>query len=131
MMVEQEYDMDATFKLIDKQIAINDVLLYMKGTASRPLCGFSATAISCLQSCGHAFATVNVLQNPDIRAGLPQYGEKWPTFPQLYIKGELIGGCDIIREMTEFGELKSLMNDRLGAATVFDDELFNEASLRA
>ncbi len=97
-----------TLELIKKQIAENQVLLYMKGSPDMPQCGFSARAVNCLKDLGVAFAFVDVLANPDIRRELPQYAE-WPTFPQLWVRGELIGGSDIIAEMHASGELKTLL----------------------
>lgn len=96
-----------TIELIKQQIAENPVLLYMKGSADFPQCGFSARAVNILKACGVKFAHVDILQNPDIRAQLPIYA-KWPTFPQLYVNGELVGGCDIMVEMYENGELQEL-----------------------
>lgn len=98
-----------TIDKIKQQIAENPVLLYMKGTPERPQCGFSARAVQTLQTCGTVFATIDVLANPDIRQVLPQYAN-WPTFPQLYVKGELVGGCDIIVEMFNSGELQQLLD---------------------
>jgi monothiol glutaredoxin len=97
-----------TLELIKKQIAENPVLLYMKGSPEMPQCGFSARAANCLKDLGVAFAFVDVLANPDIRRELPKYAE-WPTFPQLWVRGELIGGSDIIAEMHASGELKHLL----------------------
>lgn len=94
---------------IEKQLKENDIILYMKGSPNLPQCGFSAYAATAVRSCGKPFAFVNILENPDIRAVLPKYAD-WPTFPQLWVKGELIGGCDIIMEMNESGELKKLIN---------------------
>jgi len=97
-----------TIALIKKQIAENPVLLYMKGSPEAPQCGFSARAANCLKEVGVPFAFVDILANPDIRRELPVYAE-WPTFPQLWVRGELIGGSDIIAEMHENGELKTLL----------------------
>ncbi len=97
-----------TIDKIKQQITENPVLLYMKGSPKLPQCGFSARAVQCIEACGVAFASVDVLANPDIRQTLPQYAD-WPTFPQLYVKGELIGGSDIIAEMYEQGELENLL----------------------
>ncbi|AXA33187.1 Grx4 family monothiol glutaredoxin [Francisella adeliensis] len=94
---------------IQKQITENDIILYMKGTPNMPQCGFSAHASTAVRACGKPFAFVNILENPDIRAILPKVAE-WPTFPQLWVKGELIGGCDIIMEMKESGELQETIN---------------------
>ena len=94
---------------IEKQIKENDIILYMKGSPNEPQCGFSAHTATAVRSCGKPFAFVNILENPDIRAILPKYAD-WPTFPQLWVKGELIGGCDIIMEMKDSGELQELIN---------------------
>jgi monothiol glutaredoxin len=98
-----------TIELIKQQISENPILLYMKGTPQFPQCGFSARAVQILKGCGVEFAHVNILENPDIRAELPKYAN-WPTFPQLYVNGELIGGSDIMMEMYESGELQELFN---------------------
>ncbi|MDF2182130.1 Grx4 family monothiol glutaredoxin [Neptuniibacter sp. CAU 1671] len=95
---------------IKEQIENNDILLYMKGTPRFPQCGFSSRASEALMSCGERFAFVNILENPEIRAELPNYAN-WPTFPQLWVKGELIGGCDIICEMAASGELQTLVKE--------------------
>ncbi|MDP5210287.1 Grx4 family monothiol glutaredoxin [Microbulbifer sp. 2205BS26-8] len=98
-----------TLENIQQQIADNAILLYMKGSPNAPQCGFSMRASQAMMACGKRFAYVDVLSNPDIRTELPKYAN-WPTFPQLWIKGELIGGCDIIMEMYENGELKNLID---------------------
>lgn len=95
--------------IINDQISMNDVILYMKGSPERPSCGFSAKASEAIMRCGKPFAYVDILDNPEIRATLPKM-KNWPTFPQLYVKGELIGGCDIICEMADSGELKAVVN---------------------
>ena len=95
---------------IKEQIANNPVLIYMKGAPNAPQCGFSARASQALMACGEKFAYVDILQNPEIRASLPGYAN-WPTFPQLWVKGELVGGCDIVTEMYEKGELKTLLEE--------------------
>ena len=97
-----------TLEKIKQQIADNPILLYMKGSPEQPRCGFSAKAAQTLASCGAKFSYVDILENPDIRQTLPQYAN-WPTFPQLYINGELIGGCDIILELFQKGELQKLL----------------------
>ncbi len=97
-----------TLERIKQQIAENDILLYMKGSPKFPSCGFSAQTVQALVTCNHPFAYVDILQNPDIRAELPKYAN-WPTFPQLWVKGELIGGCDILLEMFQKGELEPLL----------------------
>lgn len=99
-----------TIERIKQQIAENPILLYMKGSPKLPSCGFSAQAAQALMSCGEKFAFVDILQNPDIRAELPQYAD-WPTFPQLWVEGELIGGCDIILEMFQQGELQTVIKE--------------------
>lgn len=93
---------------IKQQIASNPVILYMKGSPEQPQCGFSARASQVLMACGERFAYVDILSNPAIRANLPAYAN-WPTFPQLWVDGELIGGSDIIAEMHEKGELLPLV----------------------
>ncbi|MAT52717.1 MAG: monothiol glutaredoxin, Grx4 family [Porticoccaceae bacterium] len=93
---------------IKEQIEGNPIILYMKGNPNQPQCGFSARAVQAIMGCGKRFAFVDVLSNPDIRANLPKYGN-WPTFPQLWINGELVGGSDIILEMHESGELKEMI----------------------
>ena len=95
---------------IREQIDSNRILLYMKGSPQAPQCGFSAQTVQCLTSCGQRFAYVDILSNPEIRATLPQYAD-WPTFPQLWVNGELIGGCDIVTEMHEAGELEPLVRE--------------------
>lgn len=97
-----------TVERIQKQISENPILLYMKGSPKLPSCGFSSQASQVLMSCGERFAYVDILQNADIRAELPNYAN-WPTFPQLWVDGELVGGCDIIVEMFQRGELQTLI----------------------
>lgn len=96
--------------VIKDQIENNTILLYMKGSPNQPLCGFSARTVQAVMECGQKFAYVDVLSNPDIRANLPGYAN-WPTFPQLWVKGELVGGCDIVTEMHTKGELKTLLEE--------------------
>ena len=93
---------------IKDQIANNTILLYMKGSPNAPQCGFSARAAQAVMGCGEKFAYVDILQNPEIRAELPKYAN-WPTFPQLWVSGELVGGSDIMTEMFEKGELQPLI----------------------
>ncbi|MCZ2407747.1 MAG: monothiol glutaredoxin, Grx4 family [Burkholderiales bacterium 68-12] len=96
---------------IDALVKSNDLLLFMKGTASFPMCGFSGRAVQILKACGvdpKDIATVNVLDDDEIRQGIKDYSH-WPTIPQLYIKGEFIGGSDIMMEMYESGELKKML----------------------
>ena len=93
---------------IKEQIEGNPILLYMKGSPNQPQCGFSARTSQALMACGERFAYVDILSNPDIRENLPKFAN-WPTFPQLWVAGELIGGCDIVIEMHENGELQPLV----------------------
>ena len=99
---------------IKGQIEANPILLYMKGSPNQPQCGFSARTVEALMQCGERFAYVDILSNPDIRENLPKYAN-WPTFPQLWVDGELIGGCDIVTEMFEKGELQSLIKETAAA----------------
>ena len=99
------------FQQIEKEIQANDVVLYMKGTAIFPQCGFSAAVVQVLSQLGVSFHDVNVLEDSTIRQGIKEFSN-WPTIPQLYVKGEFIGGCDIIREMFENGELADLFKDK-------------------
>ena len=102
-----------TQDIIKKQIAENKIILYMKGTAQFPQCGFSNRAVSLLQECGAKnFATVNILEDPEIRQGIKEFSN-WPTIPQLYVNGEFIGGSDIIAEMFASGELQTLIETAL------------------
>ena len=98
----------STEETIQEQINGNSILLYMKGNPEQPMCGFSAQATQVLMACGKRFAYVDILSNPEIRSTLPGYAN-WPTFPQLWVDGELVGGCDIITEMFEAGELEALL----------------------
>jgi monothiol glutaredoxin len=95
---------------IHQQVTENPVVLYMKGTPSIPQCGFSSRAAEALKACGQEFTYVNVLADREIFENLPRYAD-WPTFPQLYINGELIGGCDITLELYQRGELKKMVSD--------------------
>ncbi|MCH1488718.1 MAG: Grx4 family monothiol glutaredoxin [Pseudomonadales bacterium] len=99
---------------IKGQVEGNAVILYMKGSPDQPQCGFSAQTVQALMACGKRFAFVDVLSNPDIRANLPKYAN-WPTFPQLWVGGELVGGCDIIVEMHGNGELQTLLDQAVPA----------------
>ncbi|MDY7219559.1 Grx4 family monothiol glutaredoxin [Denitrificimonas sp. JX-1] len=100
---------------IKDQIENNPVLLYMKGSPNAPQCGFSQRATQAVMACGEKFAYVDILANPDIRANLPAYAN-WPTFPQLWVNGELVGGCDIITEMHASGELQTLIKEAAAKA---------------
>ncbi len=99
---------------IREQVTANPVVLYMKGTPQSPQCGFSGATVQILKACGvQDFATVDVLADPEIRDGIKAYSN-WPTVPQLYIKGEFVGGADIVREMYQQGELQKLINSAVG-----------------
>ena len=100
-----------TKDLINKEIENNDVCLFMKGTPDAPQCGFSMAVSNILKILEVNFKGVNVLENQQIREGIKEYSE-WPTIPQLYIKKEFLGGCDIIKEMYENGELKKILKDK-------------------
>jgi monothiol glutaredoxin len=95
---------------IEQQLKDFPVVVYIKGTPDFPQCGFSAQVVGALKQCETKFAFVNILEDPELRAGLKEYSE-WPTFPQLYVKGELLGGCDIIVEMFESGDLKKALDE--------------------
>jgi monothiol glutaredoxin len=98
--------MTDTHTLIDTEVKSSDVVLFMKGTPQFPQCGFSGQVVQILEHLGVAYKGINVLEDADIRQGIKDYSN-WPTIPQLYIKGEFIGGCDIVREMFQAGELKT------------------------
>ena len=99
------------FERIQATIDANDVVVFMKGTQSFPQCGFSATVAKILDHVGVDFHDVNVLADPEIRNGIKDF-TNWPTIPQLYVKGEFVGGCDIVREMFETGELKAFLDEK-------------------
>ena len=104
--------MQDTQQRIKEQVTGNRVVLFMKGTPQFPQCGFSALAVQVLNACGvKDFAAVNVLADEGIRQGVKEFAN-WPTIPQLYVKGEFIGGCDIVREMFQTGELKTLFDEK-------------------
>jgi len=104
--------LDETLKTrIDDEVGGNDVVLFMKGTPVFPQCGFSAVVVQVLSHLGIKFKGINVLDDPSLREGIKEYSS-WPTIPQLYVKGEFVGGCDIIREMFETGELMELLSSR-------------------
>ncbi len=99
------------FDAIKAKIDANDVMLFMKGTPQFPQCGFSAAVIQILEYLGVDYGSENVLASPEIRNGIKAYSD-WPTIPQLYVKGEFVGGCDIVREMFEKGELKPFLAEK-------------------
>ncbi len=100
---------------IDNQVKSNDVVLFMKGTAEMPMCGFSGRSVQILQHLGVPFKDVNVLASDEMRQGIKEYAN-WPTIPQLYVKGEFVGGADIMMEMFQSGELKQLLAEKGVAA---------------
>ncbi len=102
---------------IKQQVESNPVLIYMKGTPQFPMCGFSSRAAQALASTGVPFAYVNILEDQEIFQNLPKFAD-WPTFPQIYVEGELIGGCDITLELYENGELQQLMEGAVAKAAV-------------
>ena len=96
---------------IAEAVKAHDVLLFMKGTPTFPQCGFSSTVVQILDVVGTEYTATNVLENQDIREGIKTFSD-WPTIPQLYVKGEFVGGCDIVREMYETGELKTFLEEK-------------------
>ena len=103
--------MSDALETIRNTVAAHDVVLFMKGTADRPQCGFSNMVVQILDHIGVDYFDVNVLADENIRHGVKEFAN-WPTIPQLYVKGEFVGGCDIVREMFQSGELKSLLQDK-------------------
>ena len=99
------------FERIESEIKANPVMLYMKGDAMFPQCGFSARVVQILTHMGVPFATANVLEDPQLRDGVKQFSQ-WPTVPQLYVNGEFVGGCDIVTEMFQSGELGTLLAEK-------------------
>ena len=103
--------MSLIFDQIRNDIASHDVVLYMKGNDKFPMCGFSAAVVQILKSLDVKFKTIDVMQEPELREGIKTF-TNWPTIPQLYLKGEFVGGCDIIREMYEVGEFQTLLSEK-------------------
>jgi monothiol glutaredoxin len=108
---EQENLMADANQIIDNEVKSNDVVLFMKGTPQFPMCGFSGQVVQILNYLGVPYKGVNVLEDETIRQGIKEYSS-WPTIPQLYVKGEFVGGCDITREMFQAGELQQLFTDK-------------------
>jgi len=98
-------------QFIDNEVKANDVVLFMKGTPQFPMCGFSGQVVQILDHLGVSYKGLNVLDNEDLRNGIKAYSN-WPTIPQLYVKGEFVGGCDIVREMFQAGELQGVFKDK-------------------
>jgi monothiol glutaredoxin len=105
------------FDRIREQVTGDDVVLYMKGTPVFPMCGFSAAVVQVLSHVGVKYQSYNILEDADLRQGLKEFSN-WPTFPQLYVKGELVGGCDIVREMFQSGELETFLQEKGVPVTV-------------
>ena len=105
-MIEKE-----TYDRLQTAVTTKDVVLFMKGSPDFPQCGFSAAVVQVLDYLGVEYGSVDVLQDPDVREGIKEFSQ-WPTIPQLYVKGEFIGGCDIIREMAQPGELQELFQEK-------------------
>lgn len=99
-----------TLERIKKQVTDNPVILYMKGTPEFPQCGFSARAVQALNACGVEYAFVNIFEDEAVYRALPKFAN-WPTFPQLYVKGELVGGCDITLDLFQSGELQKMLKE--------------------
>ena len=110
-MTDTATDVSAVNEFISKTIAEHPVALFMKGTPDAPGCGFSAVVVQILDHLGVEFVGVNVLQSDELRQGVKAFSD-WPTIPQLYVKGEFVGGCDIVREMFQSGELKTLLAEQ-------------------
>ncbi|KAL3783017.1 hypothetical protein HJC23_010124 [Cyclotella cryptica] len=106
-------DESAILDLIESHVKANRIMLYMKGSPAQPMCGFSATVVQILKNQGVDFASVNVLDYPEVREGVKKYAQ-WPTIPQLYVDGEFVGGCDIVKDLHESGELKDLLKEANG-----------------
>ena len=109
--MSQSSNLDTT-AIINQEINNNDVILFMKGTPTFPMCGFSATVVQILTNLNIKFHSINVLDNPEIREGIKSFSN-WPTIPQLYIKSEFVGGCDILKEMFESKELQKILEKKI------------------
>ena len=110
-MKETQMSANPIFERIQAELDANDVVLFMKGTSKFPQCGFSSVVAHILNTLNVPFRDINVLEDQDIRQGIKDFAE-WPTIPQLYVKGEFIGGCDIVKEMQESGELQELLKSK-------------------
>ena len=101
---------------IKDQVESNPVIIYMKGTPQMPMCGFSSRTVEALKQCNREFAFVNIIADPEVHENLPRYSD-WPTFPQLYVNGELVGGCDITMELASSGELQKMVDQATGGSS--------------
>ena len=110
-MTDASVDTSPVHAFITETVTENPVVLFMKGNAEQPQCGFSAMVVQILDHVGVDYATVNVLSSDELRQGIKSFSD-WPTIPQLYVKGEFVGGCDIIKEMFQAGELKPLLTEK-------------------
>ena len=110
-MTDASVETSPVHSFIAQTVSENPVVLFMKGNADQPQCGFSALVVQILDHVGVDYATVNVLANDEIRQGIKTYSD-WPTIPQLYVKGEFVGGCDIVKEMFQAGELKPFLTEQ-------------------
>jgi len=108
---QEKRDSMAIGQVIENEVKNNDVVLFMKGTPQFPMCGFSGQVVQILDHLGVSYKGLNVLESDDLREGIKSYSN-WPTVPQLYVKGEFVGGCDIVREMFQAGELQGLLKDK-------------------
>src|SRR5712672_3865668 len=108
---QEKRDSMAIEQFIENEVKSNDVVLFMKGTPQFPMCGFSGQVVQILDHLGVSYKGLNVLENDELRNGIKAYSN-WPTIPQLYVKGEFVGGCDIIREMFQAGELQDLLKEK-------------------
>ncbi|WP_417711779.1 Grx4 family monothiol glutaredoxin [Roseibium aggregatum] len=117
------------FDRIKDIVSANDVHLFMKGTPSAPQCGFSGAVVQVLSQTGIPFASTNVLEDNELREGIKAYAN-WPTIPQLYVKGEFVGGCDIVREMAQSGELSTLLSEKGGSPAVAEESRPVQAQFR-
>lgn len=111
--MSEEQPMDALSR-IKQQTEENPIILYMKGTPQMPMCGFSMRTVEALKKCNREFAYVNIIADVEVHENLPKFSD-WPTFPQLFIKGELVGGCDITCELAESGELQKMVDQAAAA----------------
>ena len=117
------------FKQIEEQIANNEIILFMKGTADFPQCGFSAMVVGILQNIGVKFKDVNVLTDNELRQSIKDFSD-WPTIPQLYVRGEFIGGCDIVRELYENGQLSEILKHKNeDSSSILQQTVSNKTSL--